>query len=56
MKILASDLCEDRPEGHELIAEARPVGQANPPTCNLMIPIAIVSAVIPGGNPDGSAK
>ena len=55
-KILTSDLCEDRPDGPELFAVAQHAGQATPPTCNLMIPIAIVSAVIPGGNPDGTPK
>ena len=52
-EILASTLCEDKQKGPELFAVARP---DKVPICHLIVPIALVSASIPAGNPDGSAK
>ena len=55
-KILASTLCEDKPDGPELFAVVKPTGNSPPPTCNLMIPIALVNAKIPNGKGDGIPK
>ena len=52
-EILSSTICEDKPEGPELFAT---VVSSTVPICHLMVPIALVSASIPAGNTDGTAK
>ena len=45
-----STLCVDKPEGDELFVVAKPTTNLQLAKCNLMIPVAKVSAIIPAGN------
>ena len=53
--VLASTLCQDKPSGDEHFATTKPTspGAAK---CNIVIPIAKLSAVVTEGNPDKTDK
>ena len=54
-EVLKSSLCDDRPVGPDLWAVAKPVDYTVP-ICHMLVPIALVSATIPGGGKDGSPQ
>ena len=54
--IINSDLSEDKAEGDELFAIAKLTTNLQLAKCNLMIPIAKISAIVVHGNPDGTDK
>ena len=53
--VIKSDMCENKPSGDELFSTAKPTlpGTAK---CNIMVPIAKLTAVVVEGNEDGSNK
>ena len=53
--IIASTLCQDKLSGDELFATTRPTS-SGAAKCNMVIPIAKLSAVVTEGNPDNSDK
>ena len=52
-EVLASTLCDDKPQGPDLWGTTP---SHDVPICHMLVPLALVSASIPGGNQDGSAK
>ena len=53
-EVLKSSLCDDKPVGPDLWAVAKP--KETVPICHMLVPIALVSTSIPGGDKDGSPK